>query len=76
MKFCIQVRSVFLNFVSYFDFNKRIFVTFAIAIDLDIGSWWAHVCCVAPELCKCPLIAPRDILELYVLHFKYRIDIL
>ena len=48
----------------------------AIAIDLDIGNWWAHVCYAAPEICKylSPLSAPRDILELYVLHFKYRID--
>jgi hypothetical protein len=49
----------------------------AIAIDLDYGTGWAHVGYIASELCKYlhPLIAAGDILEVYVQHIKYRVDV-
>jgi hypothetical protein len=50
----------------------------AIAIDVDYGTGWTHVCYIASELCKYlhPLIAAGDILEVYVQHIKYRVDFL
>ena len=46
------------------------------AIDLDYGTGWTHVGYIASELCEYldPLIAARDILEVYVQHIKYRVD--
>jgi hypothetical protein len=50
----------------------------AIAIDVDYGTGWTHVCYIASALCKYlhPLIAAGDILEVYVQHIKYRVDFL
>ena len=46
------------------------------AIDLDYGTGWTHVGYIASELCEYlhPLIAARDILEVYVPHIKYRVE--
>ena len=48
----------------------------ATAIDLDYGTVWPHVGYILLLNYLHPLIAARDVVDVYVQHIKYRVDFL